>query len=216
VEENSLGIAFAIIALNILSIIFFKIRDKKNKKNLAHYEAIADEHIRRMYDPVCEKIVEIIGLLIAGFYLSNVFFIPLYVIWYLLKNIQTRLTILQAEQDILMLKNGLINMFPHFNAYTDCHYLETKIEDVFEYLKGEKEVSQRYKNIFYKIKGKTVYWHQLQIEGMTTEEIKDLALLNKKRFGDYLRYIPKKVLYSNNKELIDNWLIYLDDVRLHF
>ena len=214
-DGNSLYLALFLVVLNLFCIFFLNKHKKENAKKISHYEAIADEHIKKLYKPIEEKIIEIIGLLIAGYFLPIIVFIIVYAFWHLLKNIQLRQIVIMSNQEILMLKNGLINMSFDYNQFSESYKYKVEIEDY--YPMGEFEPSQQYKTIVIKKEKKEIYSYLIDIDGLTSEQIEDLKIYHQKRFRDYLRYIPKEVFNNDNtQELLDDWFTYLDDVRANY
>lgn len=216
-EDNSILLALVLTLFQIFTIILFKKTEKKNKKSLSHYEAIADEHTKRIYDPVSACVKNIWGLLFAGFFLSNKALIILFIFWNVLQTISAKLSLLISSVDIVQLKQGLISMFPNdFNAYFSSWNVDIELTDYT----GLENEDKNIKMLKYKINDKIVREHTIDITDLSEEQIKDVVSWNKKRFKDYLRYIPKETFSNNNyqelQENVDSWFVYLDDIRGNF
>ena len=209
-ENHSFFIAFLLILTNIYSIIFYKKFENKNKKNLSHYEAIADNHVKKMYNPVSACFHNILILIVACPFLSPKILLIFYFFLILIQNIQGRLALLQSSIDILQLKNGLISMPPvDYNAYFNSWDADIIPEKCIGY-DGSESKEKLWLN--YKYADKIVLRYTINIEGLTKEQIDDTIKWYKSRFKDYLRYIPQNTLPSD----MDNWFAYLDDVRANY
>lgn len=213
-EDNSILLAFCLIVFQIFTIIAFKKIENKNKKSLSYYEAIADEHLKKLYNPISSCITNIWGLLVAGFFLSNKELIIVFLFWNVLRAMDAKIKMLMSMIDILQLKSGLISMFPNFNAYFKSWDIEIEVRD------WTNEPEETEKMLYYQINNKIVRYHTIDVTNLTENQINEKISWYEKRFKDYLRYIPKEIYLNNNIEEvqndIDNWFVYLDDVRSNF
>lgn len=202
-ESNAL-LTICLIIFNIITITFFL--RARAKKETSHYEAIADEHMAKMYNPCSDCLYNIILLCVLGFQIGWVYLLIIYFLFQKLQATNAKLTFLQGSIDLLTIKQGLITMYPTHNAYTECWKLVTELVDDYE----------GYKRILYKFDGKVIYNEQIGVEGLTEKEIEDIKTWRIERFMDYMRYIPKNILKNGCHEKIYDWFLYLDDVRMHF
>lgn len=203
--ENSILLAFILILIRLFSIFSLKKMEKRYKNDPSHYEAIADEHMRKMYNPVKQQIHAIICLLFAGFTLPIKIFIILYVIWCIFEKIGVRLILLQHSLDLLSLKQGLISMYlGDSNAYRELNFPNSYVE-----IKENR--------IFYIVNNKIVNTFCININGLSEQEIKQFVYWHEQKLKDYLKYIPKEVLLSENlQDKFDYWFTYLEDVHANY
>jgi hypothetical protein len=189
-------------------------KHSSKKKDLSHYEAIADEHLAKMYKPSSDCWGNIILLCVLGFQIGWVYLLIIYFLFQKLQTTNAKLTLLQSSIDILTIKQGLITMFPCFNAYTQAGQVKATIKD---FIKWNGDLDTKNKQIIYSFKGEDIYWETIYTENKTEKEIEDLRIWYLERFRDYMRYIPKNVIRKNNcYQELEYWFTYLDDVREHF
>jgi hypothetical protein len=208
-EPNAL-LTICLIIFNIITLILFKKHSSK-KKDLSHYEAIADEHLTKMYKPSSDCWGNIILLCVLGFQIGWVYLLVIYFLFQKMQTTNAKLTFLQSSIDLLAIKQGLITMWPKHNAYTECSKLDIELADEYDW-DGEKT----YKRILYKIDNKVIYNEQIGVKGLTEDEIENIKTWHTERFRDYMRYIPKNILRNGGSEKIYDWFLYLDDVRERF
>lgn len=205
-ENNSFLLSGTLILFQIFGIIILEKNQKAKEKNKYHYEAIADVIAKKNVNITGSYIQNILILLIAGFFLSNKELIILYFFYCILQNITFSLKYLITQNEILQIKNGLFNTyFLTMNPYWDSKNFDYKFEnymrDDFGYL------------VFY-YKDKQVFQIQIFTEDKTEEEVKKLIEFEKQKFKDYMRYIPLKILTSENPYTeIDYWYTYFDELR---
>lgn len=211
---SSFFTAFIFIIINVINIILLKKQIHKNEKSLAHYEAIADMHMKKLYNPFIPLINNILYLIIASFFLSDKELIIIYIFWCVLQNISAKLIILLSSLDILSLKNGLITMFlTNNNAFTKCWDGEIIIENCLGF---EGKIKENEKYFLYKYRDNIIYRRTIDITNLSDNQIKELKLYHKQLLNDYLRYIPQYILRGNDYKELSDWFVYLDDVRENF
>lgn len=210
-EPNAL-LTICLIIFNIITLILFKKHSSK-KKDLSHYEAIADEHLTKMYKPSSDCWGNIILLCVLGFQIGWVYLLVIYFLFQKIQTTNAKLTFLQSSIDLLAIKQGLITMWPKHNAYIECWKLDAELVDEYDW---DGKISVEHKRIIYKFENKNIYNEQIEIKGLTEKEIEDIKTWKIERFRDYMRYIPKNILRNGCHEKIHDWFLYLDDVRERF
>lgn len=124
--------------------------------------------------------------------------------WCIFEAIFLKLKILQNAIDLLTVKQGLISMPFNFNPYTASNFPHIKVE-----IKNDR--------LFYIIDDRIIKTFCIDIENLSQDEIKQTVYWHEKKLKDYLMYIPKEVLLSDNIQAeFDRWFIYLDDVRANY
>lgn len=190
--------------------------EEENKKDRTLYEAIYDCHLRKIYNPYTKIISECIIIIVTSIFFEAKYMILIYIIWCLIENITTRILYLHNAIEMLQLKNGLISMFPFdYNPFIKSCAIKVEFDDY--YSPYDVESSERIKKVVYKIEDKIIYSQTHSIEDKSEEDIKSDLSWFKQRFMDYIKYLPREILFGEvTQEELDIWFTYLDDVRANF
>lgn len=215
-NDNSLFLAILISIFILIDIVIVYRKRKRELKEESHYKTIADRHAEKLMRPFADKVWTIIGLISISFFVSNVVLLTLFAFWALLQKIYWLLSLLLVNIDILAIKNGLMTTYiPPLNPYNKGTKVKVLINDEFDMSNGN--LKENTKRLVYKIDDKIVYFHEISIEGLSEDGIKDRIWYFKKRFIDYSKYIPNSVFQlENSYSEIEKWFIYLDDLWANY
>lgn len=214
-DDNSLFLAILISIFILINIMIIHRERKRVLKQPGHYETMADRHAKRLFHPIADRVWTIIGLIVVSFFVSNVVLLILFIFWVFLLRIQTFVLLVLLNTDLFAIKKGLIRVGCYnFNPYNKGSEVEVLIKDAF-YDNGD--IIEDAKRLEYQVDNKIVYSHEISIEGLSENDIKEKMYYFKCRFVDYSQYIPNSVFQLENPSPeIENWFLYLGDLQKYY